>query len=479
MDIRRLVAASLAGGIALTALAACDTEQSTITRPTTPVVLTGSKLNRLGGWAPSRVVAFRWSNGAWEQVPVQVDQRKVVPYGSQPSSNATAGVTGSVYGTDTGGPTSLQYADPNTWVGSDTNPNVDADDEVVFMASDAGGVPPGGTAAPAGVEASTGTRVSVANPRATSERGGVYLFRSTGSLDPSAGKDYVDYRFALTSGSYKTTYKRADGPNPETSTVTTPTYSIAYSDRWKEVSWQVLAAGASHVDVLDGHKNQFDTTTCGRSNDTFADGEGAFVANIDGPVRAIRSYVGANSGPLTQRTHIMYRDREDIITNLRVHPIPGIMDFVDYSAAAVGMKYRSSTKPGGVTINGLADTVSATLPAWEAVDGPQGQVYLRTTFTSSDAGLAAGTSEFYRDQTAPTEPQCWGDSSYYGASGTFVHTAIGNTDPRSTPTTTFSGTRVIQFLPPAADKAAIAGSAAEWAADVDAPLTTTVGPYAA
>ena len=65
--------------------------------------------------------------------------------------------------------------------------------------------------------------------------------------------------------------------------------------------------------------------------------------------------MGANSGPLTQRTHLMYRDREDVITDLRVHSIPGIMDFVDYSAAASGMTYRSSTLPGGATIAGHLD----------------------------------------------------------------------------------------------------------------------------
>ena len=143
------------------------------------------------------------------------------------------------------------------------------------------------------------------------------------------------------------------------------------------------AAGATGVDILDGHKNQFATSTCRRSNQTFADDEGAFIANIDGPVRAIRSYVGANSGPLTQRTHLMYRDREDVITDLRVHAIPAIMDFIDYSSAASGMTYRSSAVPGGVTIDGSPDTVGTALPTWEAVDGPQGRAYTRTTFASS------------------------------------------------------------------------------------------------
>lgn len=476
MNVGRIGFAGALCALAMATLTSCN-EQSSLNRPAAPVVLTGSKLNRLGGVAPQRVVAFRWSAGAWQQVPVQVDQRKVVPFGSAPSANATPGTTGTVYGNGTGGPTSLQYADPNTWVGADTNPMVDADDEVVFMASDAGGAAASGAGDPAGVVAGSGTQVAVADPRASSERGWVYLFRSTGGLDPAAGKDYVDYRFTLTSGDYKTTYKRADGPNAETSKVTTPTYSIDFGDRWKEVSWKILASGATGVDILDGHKNQFATDNCGRSNQTFADEEGAFVANIDGPVRAIRSYVGANSGPLTQRTHLMYRDREDVITNLRVHAIPGIMDFLDFSTAARSMTYRSSTVPRGVAIDGKDDPVSAALPTWEALDGPQGRVYTRTTFTSSQGTLAAGTTQFYRDQSWPSESQCWGDGSYYGASGTFIQTGIANTDPRSAPTATVTGRRVNQFLPPAADVSKVSAYAADWAADVGAPLTSTVSAY--
>ncbi|MCU1371896.1 MAG: hypothetical protein JWO77_3090 [Ilumatobacteraceae bacterium] len=477
MNMRRLLALGLAGGLAVTVLAGCDAPTSSLTRPTAPVVLTGSKLNRFGGVAPERVVAFRWLSGAWQQVPVQVDQRRVVLFGSQPSSNATPGVAGSVYGNGTGGPTALQYADPDTWVGADPNPKVDADDEVVFMASDAGGAAPSGTANPTGAVTGSGLRVEVADPRASSEKGWIYLFRSDGSLDPAAGKDYVDYDFTLTAGDYKTTYKRAEGPNPETSKVTTPSYSITFSDRWKEISWQVRAPGASQVDVLDGHKNQFSTDTCSRSNATFAAEEGAFVANIDGPVRAVRSYVGANSGPLTQRTHLMYRDREDVITSLRVHPIPAIMDFVDFSSAAKGMTYRSSTKPGGVTIDGSSDSISTALPTWEAVDGPQGRIYLRNTFTTSQGDLKSGTTQFYRDQSLPRETQCWGDGSYFGAAGSYVQTAIGNTDPRSAPAATVTGRRTTQFLAPAADPSRVAAYAADWAKDIDAPLTSTVAPF--
>ena len=455
---------------------------STLSRPDAPVVLTGASLPALVGSDPSRIVAYRHTTvsgvNSWTQIPVQIDQRKIVPFGSQPKNNSSAGTVGSVYGSGSAGPTALQYADAGTWVGADTNPAFDSDDELVVMAADAGGVAPSSAAnLPAGVVAGSGVAVRIGEPRAAGESAVVYLFRSNGSLSPSAGRDYVDYRFVLASGAYLTTYRRTSGPNPESSRVVTPTYEIGFTDRWFETSWKVRTGGATGVDFLDGNKNQFGLSTCLRSNATFAAAGGAFVANIDGPVRAIRSYVGANSGPLTQRTHFMYRDREEIVTDLRVHSIAAIMDFLDYGAAASGMSYRSSVVAFGVTVNGVQDSVSTARPTWEAVNGTPGRVYTTARIVATQPGLVAGTVGFYEDRIAPAARECWGDGAYYGASGPWVATGIANTDPRTTPFGTFRLDRVVRFMSPAGDPSAIAGDAADWAADVDTPLTTSVSTY--
>ncbi|NNE07222.1 MAG: hypothetical protein HKN20_01545, partial [Gemmatimonadetes bacterium] len=47
-----------------------------------PVLLTGSDLTGLIGVDPARIVAFRWSAGAWSQIPVQVDERDIVDFGT-------------------------------------------------------------------------------------------------------------------------------------------------------------------------------------------------------------------------------------------------------------------------------------------------------------------------------------------------------------------------------------------------------------
>jgi hypothetical protein len=479
--MRRVAVLLLVLVVAAGGLSACQ-PTSTLRRPAAPVVLTGAKLPTLLGVHPSRIVAFRYDQvdgrGRWAQIPVQVDQRKVVPFGLHPRKDNEPGVEGLVYGSGEPGPTALQYAHSSTWVGRDPDPNFDADDELVFMGFDAGGEAVGAPN-PRGTMAGNVASVQVQDPRSPTEQGWVYLFRSDGSLAPGAGRDYVDYDFVLAAGgTYREAYQRADGPNPELSKVRTSSYEVAFTDRWKDTSWRVLAPGATGANLVDAPKNQFATTTCGRSNDTFAKAEGAFVANIDGPVRAIRSYVGANSGPLTQRTQLMYRDRIDTVTDLRVHNVPGIMDFIDYGPGAESMTYRSSNTPDGVVIDGVDDAVPAgPAPRWESVDGPQGRIYTKVMLTTSQPGLAATATHFYRDQRTPTDEQCWGDGSYLGASGVQVANRIENSDPRVSPAITFRGVRITQFLPPAPDPSKIPAYADDWARDLERPLVATVSRY--
>jgi hypothetical protein len=474
------VALTIAGvAVVATGLAGCDQAPSTVRRVVDPVVLTGAQLPALVGATPGDVVAFAHrkpgGTATWDQIPVQIDERKVVPFGTHPSNNTTAGTPGTIYGSGSSTQTVLTYADANTWVGADSNAAFDADDELVFMAEDAGSLVSDDVAPePAGVVAGSGVAVKVEDPQDTGSVGYVYLFRRAGTgLDPSAGEDYVDYDFQLVSGNYKTTYKRATGPNPETTTITTDTYTIGFTDRWFETTWKV----GDGADLLDGHKNVFAFGNCGRSNQTFVDGEGAFVANIDGPVRGIRSYVGANSGPKTQRTHYFYRDHEVTVTDLRVHAIPAIADYIDYGPGAIGSTYRSSTLPGGVTVDGAADSVPATVPTWEAVHGAEGTVVTMSRYTNTFSAEPTMTW-FYSDDATPTHNQCWGDSSYLGASGSWIISALPNTDPAAPPFQHLQGKRTTVFLEANTDGAMVNGLGGILADDVDQPLTVTPAPYA-
>jgi hypothetical protein len=112
------------------------------------------------------------------------------------------------------------------------------------------------------------------------------------------------------------------------------------------------------------------------------------------------------------------------------------------------------------------------------VDGAQGQVFTAGSVQTNVPGVVEGTVEFYRDQATPTDEQCWGDGSYYGASGSWVQVGIPNTDPRTPPFSTLTSQRVTQFAAPAADPSSIPAGARAWAADLVTPLALTVTPYA-
>ncbi|MFQ5599112.1 MAG: hypothetical protein ACE5G2_01010, partial [Candidatus Krumholzibacteriia bacterium] len=321
-------------------------------RPGDPVVLTGARLTALIGTVPADIVGFRWEGG-WAQIPIQVDERMVVDFGT-------------VYDTTATGLTFLTYADGGTFTGEDGNPRFDLDDELAFMARHAGGISLA-SAHPAGVVPGTGLELAITDPL-TGDVGYVYFFRS-GTLAPGAGQSLVDYQFNLLSGDYKTTYNTSHGPNPENSVVTTPSYSVHFSDRWIRDETAITAGGATGVDIIDRHKTLFAPGNCGRSEDTFSAGEGAFIVNRSGPVRAIRGYVGANSGPTTYRIHTFYEAREEIFNAVRVHPIQSVVDFYDYSPAAVGMTYHDDLNIAGVVVDGVPDVIVLGQIVWEMVTG--------------------------------------------------------------------------------------------------------------
>ena len=174
----------------------------------------------------------------------------------------------------------------------------------------------------------------------------------------------------------------------------------------------------------------------------------------------------------------MYRDRAVLSTDLRVHAIPGIMDFVDFNTNASGMTFTSSAYPAGVTIDGVADpSIGTGLNSWALVTGPQGSVSMADTLQSSI--LTGGTTVddladgFYRDELNSAVEQCWGDQHFVGATGSQFTTAIPNTDPRSTPSATFRSNRTFRFTAPGTTPA----DAAMWGSQIAAPVVVSVGAY--
>jgi hypothetical protein len=418
--------------VVLVAIAGATAQAASLARDRDPVVITGEPVQALWGWPIGEIVAFRYEGG-WQQIPVQVDERTMVDFAT-------------VYDQPPVGLLTTAYADSTTYTGPDDDPAFDDNDELVFMAADAGDPAPGGAGAPAHVMPGSGLEISITDPL-DGGQGYAYLFRSDGSLSPDAGQDYVTYDFNLLAGDYIPDYSLEAGPNPEDSAAWSSYYRTHFSDRWIRDQVNVFAGGASAVDVLDRHKVMLSPGNCGRTEDTFSAGEGAFFANLDGPVRAIRSYMGANSGPLTQRDHLFYRQRQDVVTYLRVHGgIPGVMDLYDYSPNATGMSYSNDLNLFGVPVDGQPDVVTTGVLAWEMVTGAQGTLVMSLVMETDIDPL--NLTSFYSDDQTPSYTQCTGDAYEYATSGPWVDQVMPNTDPYLGPHNNLTGLRVIYYEPP-------------------------------
>ena len=461
------------GAATMTVVPSSTVAAAPLARVADPVVLTGADLPVFNNGAKATIVGFRWTGAAWAQLPIQVDERAVVNFGKIYNNPSAV-----FYSSQPGLVNQLVYTAANTWTGNDPNAKFDSDDELVFMARDSGVQAPGGSQ-PAGTVAGVATEIHVTDPLSPGAEGYVYLFRKAAgsTLKQGAGVKYVTYTFKLLSGGYKTTYQLTNGPNLENSKVTGATYKRHFSDRWLNDEMTITAPGASAVDILDRQKAQFGPGLCVRSEDTFdmpiaGTVEGAFIVNKNGPVRGIRSYLGANSGPNTQRTHVFYDRREDIVTNLRVHAIPSVMDYMDYSPAASGMTYRNSLNTTGVLVDGNPDSLTAGFPTWEQLTGAQGTV---THVGSLTASFATTNTHYYLDDSTPPVTQCTGDAFAYAQSGGYVTSSIPNTDPGLGGSVgTLVSNRVMYFDSPGGT----ATSAAAYQAGVAAPLQTTTAPWA-
>lgn len=405
---------------------------STLDRPLDPVVMAGSDLTAFAGVAPTNIVCFTFTN-SWHQIPVQVDERVEVSF-QQVYNNTLTGMPSSV--------TFLAYADTNTFTGGDTNTLFDGDDEVVFMAFDAGGRAPAYQPLPSGVVTGSGIEVPLSDPLQPGT-GYVYLFESDGSLSPDAGTNYVDYSFSLASGNYKATYSLTVGPNPETSSVTSTCYRTEFSDRWLREVEHIDVGNSDGMDLLNRHRVSLPGNGVARNEDTFDAGEGAFVANIDGPIRCIRSYLGANSGPATQRLHLFYRQRQDIRNFLRVHQgITGPQDTYNYVTGATGMTYYNDHNTNGVSITGGGGTIASNSANWEMVTGGHGTLVF-SHFVDTDISGFHQTN-YYADNSFQSPPT--GTGPCFGMHGPWVNmTSLPSTDPLLGASNHLDSTRIIQY----------------------------------
>jgi hypothetical protein len=277
---------------------------------------------------------------------------------------------------------------------------LDANDELAFMASDAGPAAPAGAKLPKGISGLKTVALSdPTNPSAETRY--LYVMRS-GPKGPKPAYDasngYVRYArdanadsFAYSQSSYGSygaaakgyycddtghVVRNADGTPKigqrrprDGATITTGRYRFRYDGRWLMTAIQIRKrhGGGYGPDLVDRWKARAfaqdpgsNTPCCGyEEEDTNWGGSSILLGERTGPVRAVRETWGADSGTNVIRRETFYRDQMVQKNWLRVHVIPpldGIYAQWDFNAGRVNRFYNAQ-HPGGVPIDGRNDEV--------------------------------------------------------------------------------------------------------------------------
>lgn len=451
--------------------------------------LAGQQLPALA--AVEDIAAWRWDGERFVEIPVQVDEKF-------PFFLANAGSTFSVYsGTDS----ELTYAwDTENWDARDNPdnpclatypagkrdpvPGLDLDDEIVFMASDAGGTAPLGQMPPGAVAVQMVRLADALDPG--TERV-VYLTQQPGGSSFRGQQHYVSYqrqpgadqwidrtffrdddpeKLGTSNTSYGANRKGIVCPDGTPASarestdrfprdglvVTTDTYRWEATGRWMVRDIRIRAPGTdkpdwaqlkdSRPDLIDRWKGRAfqqspDSTL---SIVGFEDEQVNWEANATllgercGPVRCIRETWGADSGTNVTKTETFYRDAVSYRYRVRVHPIPpdGLYTNWDYNRSAMvptpaeaaagvrGGRYYTLLRPQGVPIDGINDDIGQI----DAVPPVFGQCVTLEGPVPADAN---GRCPLFFDVADPTFNlplafSSWEQVSGKGDSGSLVYT---------------------------------------------------------
>jgi hypothetical protein len=353
------------------------------------------------GTPVDRLLGFRWDarKKRFAQIPFQVDEQFTryldntasgfAVYSGQ-DQHTTYAFDREGFRYDASDPSDPCKAIPSSPTAADPVAGLDHNDELAFMASDAGPQAPAGAKAPKGVDELK--RVAVADPGdRDAPLGYVYvgLASAKKGLEPAfdATNGYVRYRrdanadtFAFSQSSYDNYGNAKVGPYCDDqgnvvgegrrrprdgATITTKRYRFRYDGRWLMTKIEISADGGETYgpDLVDRWKArafaqdpESETPCCGyEEEDNNWGGSSTLLGEKVGPVRAIRETWGADSGTNVIRRETFYRDEMKQKTWLRVHVIPpldGIYAQWDFNAGRVD---RFTTSRGSHAVDGVND----------------------------------------------------------------------------------------------------------------------------
>ncbi|HET6404281.1 MAG TPA: hypothetical protein VFH78_06510 [Candidatus Thermoplasmatota archaeon] len=348
-----------------------------------------------GATPVDEVAVFRWEGGAFVRVVSQVDERFVrylTNYASDfaPYSQSDMELT---YAFDAEGARKTGEAPGEPWraafAGAATTPDpvpgFDSDDELVFLAGDAGARAPAhagllevelldpltgarryayvGRAAPVAFEPLvTYARDADADLYVQSNHGG-YGGAPGGTCFPGDG---VDAPWG--------TPRACDHRRPKDSAwVTAQTYRFHYAGRWKLDAIHAREGDGWGPDLVDRWKGRAFQQREGNALDIggFEDENDWTRSSVTlgervGPIRVLRETWGADSGTHVTRLDAFYPTFFSQVYRLRVHPVPpdGIYAFWDHTAGAVDT-YYTAYRPEGVPIDGVNDEAYGTNSEWQ------------------------------------------------------------------------------------------------------------------
>jgi hypothetical protein len=400
------------------------------------------------GTPVDKLLGYKWDGSKFVQIPFQVDE----VFTRYLNNNASG--FGVYSGTDkhttyafdregfrftensgengcTAAPKDGIVTTPDPVKGLDTN------DELAFMASDAGDMAPAGTALPAGIEgAKLVTIADPTNPAAAPRFAYVMRAAADGPKPAFTAKNgYVDYQrddnadtLVRSESSYRDygpakqgPYCTADGQpvlnedgtrkigprKPlDTTTIKTDRYRYRYDGRWLMTDIRIDKGnpGKSYgPDLVDRWKARAfaqdpgsQTPCCGyEEEDTNWGGSSSLLGERVGPVRAIRETWGADSGTNVIRRETFYRERMVQKSWLRVHVIPpldGIYAQWDFNAGRV-TKFFNANHADGVDVDGVNDEMYGNFddpcnPRWDGNSHSDIDKTYREAYAA--AGLCSG-----------------------------------------------------------------------------------------
>lgn len=329
-------------------------------RPEDPVVVTGDELPLFDGQPIDEMVLYKFSSGSWAPIPFQIDER-------------ANDITG----------TYVVFEDGL----------LDANDELVFMAKDAGEM--AGSSWPADMEAQQNPRYQIAasDPLSPANMGTAYLYRST--TLPASPDSYVDWNEGL-------------------QTVTTISYTAAFSPS-SFVGLADLTVNGNGVDILDRQKIRITAFIISlNEEDLITLITPTISIPVVGPVRGV-----ANGGAFNVS---IYGSRLEFFVVFDTSSLPISIDDIRTSfdlkdSAVTGISNYYDSNGTAAAIDGLPDAVPGSPRFdWYQASGSVGGLVMAVPVLNTGGG---SVTNYYKDDSA-VDAGDTGDQQSYGDTGVFI-----------------------------------------------------------